>query len=478
MMSSLLFLLVSISFSLEIDNGKVKGSIIYNRTANSTGWNFLRINLESVENDEDVFATAGRYEGEESREEIYNAYMNYIYGIQGGRHFLPKSLQIYVHNQYNWLKEQSQSQNTPYWRMVKYLLIQLENMYEGYNYHYGKTEKALSFDQFYYLSNMGDLQDLWPSVGQVQTQGIGNCNSFYKPGIVAHSTFNVYQTMLRIYKSYNFKLKDKDVVNPHLSFTARPGDLESKDDFFVLWDTQMVVTETSFNNYNKENYAYFHYDSVPCWMRVNIASRLAKTPQEWTDIFGLHRSGTHNNQWVVTDYNKIFMGEEAFFHYKVHDLTNTLLASQGYVASYNVPLDQEIFDSLKYPKTTSYNDDVRARQFRIYQGNLKTVKEVGKLVRYNKVTAEFDACDGALSPRCDLGNGYTFGGIDGKVISQDMIKNKKVHLISSPSYQNHDPFNWKAYPNIPHYGMTDEWRFPWYEIDETNFTIKELYLDY
>lgn len=70
----------------------------------------------------------------------------------------------------------------------------------------------------------------------------------------------------------------------------------------------------------------------------------------------------------------------------------------------------------------------------MYQGNLKTVKEVGKLVRYNKVTAEFDACDGALSPRCDLGNGYTFGGIDGKVISQDMIKNKKVHLISSPSY--------------------------------------------
>lgn len=80
-MKSLIFLLVSISFSLEIDNGKVKGSIIYNRTANSTGWNFLRINLESIENDEDVFATAGRFEGEESREEIYNAYMNYIYGL-------------------------------------------------------------------------------------------------------------------------------------------------------------------------------------------------------------------------------------------------------------------------------------------------------------------------------------------------------------------------------------------------------------
>jgi hypothetical protein len=26
--------------------------------------------------------------------------------------------------------------------------------------------------------------------------------------------------------------------------------------------------------------------------------------------------------------------------------------------------------------------------------------------------------------------------------------------------------------------MTDEWRFPWYELEETNFTIKELYYDY
>ena len=65
-------------------------------------------------------------------------------------------------------------------------------MYKGYDSYYGKTEKALSFDQFYYLSNMGDLQDLWPSVGEEQTKNIGNCNSFYRKGIVGHTTFNVY----------------------------------------------------------------------------------------------------------------------------------------------------------------------------------------------------------------------------------------------------------------------------------------------
>lgn len=109
---------------------------------------------------------------------------------------------------------------------------------------------------------------------------------------------------------------------------------------------------------------------------------------------------------------------------------------------------------------------------------MTTARDVGRLLRFNKVTAEFDSCDGALCPRCDLNNGFTFGGIDGKVITSDMIKNKKVHLISSPTYQDHDPFNWKKYENVPHYGMTDEWRFPWYELEETNFTIKELYYDY
>lgn len=100
------------------------------------------------------------------------------------------------------------------------------------------------------------------------------------------------------------------------AFSSRPGDLESKDDFYIL-NSGLVVMETRFtenknkqpllnllfivlllkslNNYNKSNYDYLHYDSVPCWMRVNIANRLANTANEWAAIFELYRSGTHNN---------------------------------------------------------------------------------------------------------------------------------------------------------------------------------------
>lgn len=59
--------------------------------------------------------------------------------------------------------------------------------------------------------------------------------------------------MLRVFKSYHFHLHDTNVVN-NLTFSSRPGDLESKDDFVILWETEMVLVETSFNNYDKSNY--------------------------------------------------------------------------------------------------------------------------------------------------------------------------------------------------------------------------------
>ena len=42
------------------------------------------------------------------------------------------------------------------------------------------------------------------------------------------------------------------------------------------------------------NYDFLHYNSVPEWIRVNIANRFAETPKEWADYFEKYRSGTHN----------------------------------------------------------------------------------------------------------------------------------------------------------------------------------------
>jgi len=42
-----------------------------------------------------------------------------------------------------------------------------------------------------------------------------------------------------------------------------------------------MVVETSLNNYNSSNYDYIHYNSLPTWIRVNVASRLAKDAEHW-----------------------------------------------------------------------------------------------------------------------------------------------------------------------------------------------------
>jgi Phospholipase B len=109
--------------------------------------------------------------------------------------------------------------------------------------------------------------------------------------------------MLRIFKEYKINLNNPLVVSNQMILTARPGDLESKDDYYLL-SNNLVVMETSLNNYNVSNYGFFHYDSLPCWMRVLLANRLAQNGSSWSQYFLSYRSGTHNNQWLVVDYNQ------------------------------------------------------------------------------------------------------------------------------------------------------------------------------
>jgi hypothetical protein len=63
-----------------------------------------------------------------------------------------------------------------------------------------------------------------------------------------------------------------------MTFSSRPGDLISKDDFYVL-SSGLKVMETSFGNYNRNNYKDISFKSVPSWLRGCIASNLARTGQ-------------------------------------------------------------------------------------------------------------------------------------------------------------------------------------------------------
>ena len=87
---------------------------------------------------------------------------------------------------------------------------------------------------------MGDMEDIIPCFNDTFVK-LPSCNSLTKLTkdnrlIVGHNTFNIYSLMLRVYKTYHFALHDQN-VKANLTFSSRPGDLNSKDDFYMLKET-------------------------------------------------------------------------------------------------------------------------------------------------------------------------------------------------------------------------------------------------
>ena len=118
------------------------------------------------------------------------------------------------------------------------------------------SDYELTFNQFYCLTNVGDLQDLIPAYHDKSQMG-PNCNAYIKllegKIYVSQSTHNIYSFLLRTFKTYIFPTSNPEVGSEWMSFSSRPGDLISKDDFYVL-SSGMRVVETSFNNFKEENY--------------------------------------------------------------------------------------------------------------------------------------------------------------------------------------------------------------------------------
>jgi len=97
----------------------------------------------------------------------------------------------------------------------------------------------LSFSQIYYLPYIGDYQDVKDLNGFVtKTTKEGNCNGYIKlindELFIGHGTHNIYPFLLRIFKTFNFPTRDPRVGSETITFSSRPGDMISKDDFYVL----------------------------------------------------------------------------------------------------------------------------------------------------------------------------------------------------------------------------------------------------
>mmetsp|Transcript_35393 Transcript_35393/g.31867 ORF Transcript_35393/g.31867 Transcript_35393/m.31867 type:complete len:316 (-) Transcript_35393:749-1696(-) len=256
----------------------VYGQYLYQ--VNLTGWNFLFIKTSSAYDDIDQAHAAGYFEGYHSYLDIWYAWNNFVEFFTPDSNLLPSGVQDFITKQNQWIdKMVAQNPSDDYWVLVNATFTQLRGMYDGYQQaikdNNVQNTYNLTFDEFYYLANAGDLEDLLPAFkDELKTEG--DCTGFIKLTerqlYTGHNTFNMYTFMLRIYKTVEISYKNPLVRNHLMMFSSRPGDLTSKDDFYML-SNNFVVIETSLNNYNKSNYGFLTPETVPCWIRQLVANR-------------------------------------------------------------------------------------------------------------------------------------------------------------------------------------------------------------
>jgi hypothetical protein len=70
----------------------------------------------------------------------------------------------------------------------------------------------------------------------------------------------------------------------------------------------LTVIETTLDNYNDDLYRNLQPTSVPEWMRVIVANRLANSGREWVKKFFMFNDGTYNNEWMIADFKQFTPG--------------------------------------------------------------------------------------------------------------------------------------------------------------------------
>jgi len=309
--------------------------------------------------------------------------------------------------------------------------------------------------------------------------------------------------MLRVYKYYNLNYNHPSNKAPTVTFSSYPAALQSIDDFY-LTSQELYIAETTNSVFNASLYLdYVSTQTVPEWIRIIVANRLATTAPEWANYFGQYNSGTYNNQWQVVDYKLFTPGQpiqentlwvlEQIPGYVVADDQSSYLINQGFWPSYNVPFYPEIYNLSGYPEfyqkygdAYSYSECARAKIFHRDAHNVQTIDDMKKIMRYNEYQTDpfslWDACR-QIAARCDLNtpwsnntyNGYNaFGAIDSKITDNTLIQKLQAWAISGPTWDAQPPFAWtNAWENILHPGMPQVYDFDWELMDLNPNSQKE-----
>ncbi|XP_006866133.1 PREDICTED: phospholipase B-like 1 [Chrysochloris asiatica] len=383
----------------------------------------------------------------------------------------------------------------PIWRHTGYVMAQVDGLYVGAKRRaLSEGKKPLTLAQIQFLNSVGDLLDLIPSFSVMKNNSqtflkrleMGHCSALIKvlPGFenifFAHSSWYTYAAMLRIYKHWNFNIKDKDTSSSRLSFSSYPGFLESLDDFYIL-SSGLILLQTTNSVFNKTLLKQVVPQSLLAWQRVRVANMMADGGRMWAEIFSKYNSGTYNNQYMVLDLKKVklnhslgsgtlYVVEQIPTYVEYSEQTEVL--RKGYWPSYNIPFHETIYNWSGYPLLVqklgldySYDMAPRAKIFRRDQGKVTNMESLKYIMRYNNYQKEpysnGDPCS-TICCRGDLDsvNPVPSGCYDTKVADMHVAAQYTAYAISGPTVQDGLPvFHWNPFNKTLHQGMPEAYNF-------------------
>lgn len=285
--------------------------------------------------------------------------------------YVPPELSAFFDAQEVWMREQiAANKECPYWTYMDSLLAQKEGLMEGYNASsFGSMEgHALSPWAFTFLNSLGDLLDIIPALSSVESgkrpnfdkmtyhearvylRSNGRCSALLKMTddmsdvFFGHSTWFMYSSMVRIYKTYTLPLSNPASVMNTMSFSSYPATLSSSDDFYLMKESQLSMLQTTNNIFNTTLWDLIKPQSLLAWHRVRAANQMANDGPAWHKVVEAHNSGTYNNQYMIFDGKKFVPGnalqdnalyvvEQIPGYVAGSDATDVL--EKGYWSSYN-----------------------------------------------------------------------------------------------------------------------------------------------
>ena len=474
-----------------------RGSVIAS-TINTTGWGSLEVESNTDAAEEAAAYGAGFIEGYLTFSLIDLAWLgNPVDPSDKAAQFIQENVA--------WVLSQAKTHGPtdPYWHQVGLVYIQQQGLYAGYVLA-SNGAPALTANQLMYFALQAEENDIelvvnpssrpdWANMDHAefkrQTITRSHCSAIFKVTadfsdvLAAHDTWSAYTTMLRLIKSYTSSGRSASTAD--LMLSSYPGVMASIDDFY-LTSQQIVITETTNNVFNNSLFDLVTVQSVPYWVRVTVASKLATSAQQWHDLFYKYNSGTYNNQWMTLDYKLftptqplqtgLFWVSEQLPGYH-HSADQTMVLQRGYWPSYNAPFYEDIYRLSGYPEqvkrhgpVASYQLAPRASLFRKYAGQTDSFAELQSFMLLNTygegdplAGSPYDAiaARGDLDPEEPLG----FGAIDSKMTSASLARTGMFKAISGPTHMQHPPFAWTGHfadqSVYPHYGQPRVFNFSW-----------------